>query len=139
MRILGLDVGTKRVGVALSDELLMTAQGLCVIEYEKQMEVFSELAVIFNRRDIAKIVVGLPRNMNGSIGPQAEHVISFKDKLKEQFSVPIILWDERLSTVSAEQTLIASGLSRSRRKQVRDKVAAALILQSYLDNLDETG
>ncbi|MDS1030028.1 Holliday junction resolvase RuvX [Bacillota bacterium LX-D] len=135
MRILGLDVGDKKIGVALSDPLGLTAQGIdtvkCTGEIKKDIEYILK---IINLNEVEQIVVGLPKNMNGSIGPQAKKVIDFAEALGEKSNLPIIFWDERLTTVAAEKTLLAADVSRKKRKLVIDKIAATVILQSYLDN-----
>lgn len=133
MRIMGLDVGEKTIGVAVSDELGWTAQGIEVIKresLEKDMKRIEELIEAYN---IEEIVVGLPKNMNGTLGPRAEMVKKLAAKIKTRFSLPLAFYDERLTTVSAEKTLIAADVSRQKRKKVIDKMAAILILQSYLD------
>jgi len=133
MRILGLDVGDKTIGVAVSDELLLTAQNLTVIKRVSKKEDFLQLKKIIEDYNIGKVVVGLPKNMNGTIGERGETSISFAEKIKNKFGIPIELWDERLTTVSAERVLLEADLSRKKRKEVIDKVAASFILQSYLD------
>jgi len=133
MRILGLDVGDKTIGVALSDELGWTAQGLEVIRRKKLEHDIGRLSEIITQYGVEKIVVGLPKNMNGTLGPRAEITQQFADLLKKEFELPIIFWDERLTTVSAEKTLIEADVSRKKRKSVIDKMAAMLILQGYLD------
>lgn len=139
MRIIGLDYGQKQIGVAISDRLLLTAQGLEVINYGETAEAIERIAELKKEYRVEKIVLGLPRNMNGTLGEQAERVLSFKQLVAEELDIPVITWDERLSTSAAEHTLLQADLSRKKRKQVVDKVAAVLILQSYLDNLDRTG
>ncbi len=135
MRVLGIDYGEKRIGLAISDPLGIIAQGLKVVSAEnffqnKGIEEFRELIKEFK---ISKIVVGFPLNMDGSTGKKGNEVQSFVEQLKKHISLPIVLWDERLTTVAAENILINSDLSRKRRKKVVDKVAAAIILQGYLD------
>ncbi|UOE95572.1 MULTISPECIES: Holliday junction resolvase RuvX [Bacillaceae] len=136
MRILGLDVGTKTIGIAMSDELGWTAQGLDTLmrNPENEQEDFDKLVSIAEEYSISKIVVGLPKNMNGTIGPSGEACQQFAEKLKTFLSCPIILWDERLTTMAAEKMLISADVSRKKRKKVIDKMAAVLILQGYLDN-----
>ena len=133
MRILGLDIGTKRIGVALSDESATIAQGLEVIEVVGLKKVFERINLIIKEFNVQEIVVGIPINMNGSIGKKAEECIRFADKLKQSTNLPVELWDERLSTVESERVLIAASVSRKKRKTVIDKIAAQLILQGYLD------
>jgi putative Holliday junction resolvase len=130
---MGLDVGSKTIGVALSDPLGWTAQGYEVIRRGKAATDFVRLQEIADLYEVEKVVVGLPRNMNGTLGPQVREVVKFIEGLKERLKIPIETWDERLTTVAAEKILIAADLSRARRKKVIDKMAAALILQGYLD------
>ncbi|SKA04545.1 Holliday junction resolvase RuvX [Selenihalanaerobacter shriftii] len=133
MRILGLDLGDKRIGVAVSDALGLTAQGKKVIKNTSLDDVITELKSLIEEYTIDKIVVGLPKNMNGTLGPRAEKTLVFIDSLKEKIDLPIITWDERLSTAAAERTLIEADISRRKRKKVIDKMAAVVILQNYLD------
>jgi len=132
-RKMGLDVGDKTIGVALSDLLGWTAQGLKTIIRKNKKEDFRELEDIIKNNEVDKIVVGLPKNMNGTIGPQGEKVIEFCEDFKKRTNIEIDLWDERLSTVAAEKALISADVSRKKRKQVIDKMAAVYILQGYLD------
>ncbi len=134
MRILGLDVGDRRIGVAVSDELALFAQGLFVLERRSLAVDTAALREVMSEYDVTRIVVGMPRNMNGSYGPQAEKTASFIDRLEQSCGLPCIAWDERLTTQQAERVLIAANQRRSKRKAVRDKLAAQLILQSYLDH-----
>lgn len=133
MRILGLDVGDKTIGVAISDELGWTAQGLEVIRRRKLEDDLLRLVEIIDAYNVDEIVVGLPKNMNGTIGSRAKITVEFSETLRTKVTVPIKLWDERLTTASAERTLIEADVSRKKRKQVVDKMAAMLILQGYLD------
>lgn len=133
MRILGLDVGDKTIGVAISDELGWTAQGLEVIRRRKLEDDLLRLVEIIDAYNVDEIVVGLPKNMNGTIGSRAKITVEFSEILGTKVTVPIKLWDERLTTASAERTLIEADVSRKKRKQVVDKIAAMLILQGYLD------
>jgi putative Holliday junction resolvase len=135
MRILGLDVGTKTIGVAVSDEMGWTGQGIGTIQRTNIRADLAELDGYLQQYAVEKIVVGVPRNMNGSIGRAAEQVYFFIEQLREKFPIPIDTWDERLSTVAAERVLLEADMSRGKRKKVIDKVAAALILQGYLDYL----
>jgi putative Holliday junction resolvase len=134
MRILGIDLGDKKIGVALSDEMGWTAQGLAVIisggGVTENIKRIKELAL---KNKVEKIVVGLPRNMDGSTGPRAEKAREFARRLEKSFGLPVEMWDERLTTAAAEKMLIKADLRRSKRRQVIDKIAAALILQNYLD------
>lgn len=139
MRIGGLDVGDRRIGVAISDELGWTAQGVGVItrtaldaDLVAVREAFAEYAP-------STIVVGLPINMNGTLGPQAAKVKAFADALAGTLAVPIELWDERWSTRGAERALLEADLSRAKRRKVIDKAAAVFILQGYLDRRAAAG
>lgn len=138
-RILGLDVGDKTIGVAVSDPLFLTAQGLKTIKREGICEDLKELEMLIEKYDVFKIVVGLPKNMNNTIGLQAEKVLKFVEEIKEKLDVEVILEDERLTTVAAEKILINGDVSRKKRKKVIDKVAATYILQSYLDRSTKEG
>jgi len=134
-RSMGLDVGDKTIGVAISDLFGWTAQGLETIRRIGIKKDLQRLEVIIKEHDINKIVVGLPKNMNGTIGPQGEKVLEFNERLKGRFKdVEIVLWDERLTTVAAERSLIEADVSRKKRKEVIDKMAAVYILQGYLDS-----
>lgn len=136
MRTMGLDVGSKTVGIALSDELGWTAQGLETLKINEEENVFGfdELGKIIKEYEVGKVVVGLPKNMNGSIGPRGEASQFYARELEERFGVPVILWDERLTTVAAERVLLEADLSRKKRKKVIDKMAAVMILQGYLNS-----
>ncbi|MCT8139568.1 Holliday junction resolvase RuvX [Anaerobacillus sp. CMMVII] len=136
MRTLGLDVGTKTIGVAASDELGWTAQGVETIrrDSENPDNDWEKLSKLIKELDIVKVVVGLPKNMNGTIGPSGEACQQFAEEVKQRFQLPVILWDERLTTVAAEKMLIAADMSRKKRKKVIDKMAAVMILQGYLDS-----
>ncbi len=133
MRVMGLDVGQRRIGVALSDELGLTAQPLKVIERRGE-ETFRELAEIAEERNVGEIVVGLPRRTDGTLGTEASRVMAFAEELRRRLGLPVRFWDERFSTAQAERVLLAADQSRRKRRKVRDKVAAALILQGYLDH-----
>jgi putative Holliday junction resolvase len=132
-RILGLDVGQARIGVAVSDPWGMTAQGLDVISLEDEEEALMRIKALVEERGVSKVVVGLPRNMDGSLGSQAQWTMEFAEKLRERVPVPVEMWDERLTTVWAERILIGAGVRRRKRRDVVDQVAAAILLQSYLD------
>ncbi len=133
MRTMGLDIGSHTIGVAVSDELGITAQGLKTIR-RKSMEVdINEIATIIDQFDIQKIVVGLPKNMDGTLGKQAEMVLNWLNSFLNKIHIPVVTWDERLSTVGASKVLLEADLSRAKRKKVIDKLAAVLILQGYLD------
>lgn len=135
MRIIGLDVGSKTIGVALSDALHMTAQGLMTIDWtENDMSSADNvLQEIIQKHEVSQIVIGLPRHMNGSIGDRAELTQIYGNRLQRKFDIPVEYVDERLSTVAAERTLIEGNMTRERRKKVIDKMAAVIILQQYLD------
>jgi len=135
MRIMGLDVGSKTIGVAISDELEITAQGLKTIKRKAMEDDLRELDAIISQFKIEKIVVGLPKNMDGSLGKQAEFVLGWIEDFKNKIQLPVETWDERLSTVEATKTLLKADLSRKKRKGVIDKVAAVLILQGYLQQI----
>jgi putative holliday junction resolvase len=135
MRILGLDLGSRTIGVAVSDELGITAQGLKTIKRRTKAEDLKEIAGIVDQFKISKIVVGLPKNMDGSLGKQAEMVFQWIKDLRERISLPFVTWDERLSTVGASKVLLEADLSRKKRKSVIDKLAAVLILQGYLNQV----
>ncbi len=139
MKILGLDIGEKRIGIAISDELGYTAQGMRVLNrscLEDDLEVIKDLIAV---ERVTEIVVGLPKNMDGSLGESAEKVLFFAKKIEEFVSVPVILWDERWTTAEATRLLVEADLSRAKRRKVVDKLAAVLILQGYLDSLDHLG
>jgi len=133
MRILGLDIGSKRIGVAISDPLGITAQGVMTLERESDEADFEHLRAIVSEREVGEIVVGLPLNMNGSHGPQAKAATLFADAIKEKLNLPVKLWDERMSTSQVERIMIDGGASRAKRKKKIDKLAAQVILQSYLN------
>jgi len=130
MRILGIDYGTKRIGIAVTDPLGLGAQPLKVIE--NGPKTFDELKDLIAEYSIGKIIVGLPKNMDGSIGLSAENVLSFVEKLKRTFDVPLETYDERLSTSEAQKTLINHDMKRADRKKTVDKLAAAYMLQAYI-------
>ena len=132
-RIMGLDVGDKTIGVAVSDLMGLTAQGVKTIKRVGKKKDIEALKEIIKERQVNKIVSGLPKNMNGTLGPQCEKVIKFCELLEEETGIKIEYWDERLSTVAAERTLIQGNVRRENRKGVIDMVAAVIILQGYLD------
>ena len=132
-RIMGLDVGDKTIGVAVSDLMGLTAQGVKTIKRVGKKKYIEALKEIIKERQVNKIVSGLPKNMNGTLGPQGEKVIKFCELLEEETGIKIEYWDERLSTVAAERTLIQGNVRRENRKGVIDMVAAVIILQGYLD------
>ncbi len=135
MRVLGIDLGEKRVGVAISDELYLTAQGLTVLSRKELGRDLSPLKNICREYEVSEIVLGYPLNMNASRGEAAREAEMFKKYLEEQTGIPVHLWDERLTTASAEKTMLEADLSRNKRKKVRDKLSAVFILQSYLSSL----
>lgn len=133
-RILGLDIGQKRIGLALSDKLGYTAQGLNTLartDIDRDIEGLKE---VIKEYGVEEIVVGFPVNMNGSIGPSAEKIMEFVEILKENIGLPIKKWDERLTSLQAKRVLLQADLSRKKRKKAVDKLAAQLILQGYLEN-----
>ena len=134
MRVMGLDIGSRTIGVAVSDELELTAQGLKTIKRRSFGEDCEELSQIIHQFEVRKVVVGLPKNMDGTLGKQAELTFKWIKSFQQKISLPIVTWDERLSTVGASRVLIEADLSRKKRKGVIDKVAAVLILQGYLDH-----
>ncbi|MFE5323306.1 Holliday junction resolvase RuvX [Paenibacillus sp. NPDC056579] len=133
-RLMGLDYGDKTIGIAVSDELGWTAQGLEVIRRTTEERDLARIREIIGLYDVKELVVGLPKNMNNTIGPRGEICIAFAQSLQEALQMPVHLWDERLTTASAQRTLIEADVSRKKRKQVIDKMAAALILQGYMDS-----
>jgi putative Holliday junction resolvase len=138
MRIMGLDYGSKTVGVAISDALGITAQGIETIERKEENKLRQTLArieALVKEYEVEKIVLGFPKNMNNTIGERAEKTLELKEKLERRIGIPVILWDERLTTVEAERTLIESKVRRENRKKYIDKIAAVFILQGYLDSL----
>lgn len=132
-RIMGLDIGDKTIGVAVSDLMGMTAQGIKTIKRTSKKNDIEEIKQIIKEKQVNLIVSGLPKNMNGTIGPQGEKVQKFCELIKEETGLEIEFWDERLTTVAAEKTLITADVSRKKRKNVIDMMAAVLILQGYLD------
>ena len=135
MRILALDHGTKRIGVALSDELKMIAQPLEYIPAEPFADFLSRLKEILREKEVELVLLGLPRNMDGTYGPAALKVQDFAAALRNAITIPVQTWDERLTSVQANRFLIQGGVRRDKRKEKVDKTAAAILLQSYLDGL----
>lgn len=135
MRYLGLDVGSKTVGVAVSDPFGWTAQGVEIIPIDEELEDFGldRLGELIGEYKVEALVLGLPKNMNNSIGPRAEASQKYGQLVIDRFDLPVFYQDERLTTVQAERMLIANDVSRKKRKKVIDKLAAVLILQNYLD------
>jgi putative Holliday junction resolvase len=138
MRMMGLDIGSHTIGVAISDELEITAQGLKTLRRKSLEEDFKEIDTIMRQFEIEKIVVGLPKNMDGTLGKQAEFILKWVKVLVAKIPVPVVTWDERLSTAAASKVLLEADLSRRKRKKVIDKLAAVLILQGYLDRSRRT-
>ena len=134
MRILALDVGTKRIGVAISDELLITAQGRDTIYRQDPVRDLESINNLIKANDVTEVVVGLPLNMNGTYSDKTKEVVAFIDSLAKIVTVPVKTWDERLSTVQAERVLLEADVSRRKRRHTQDKLAAQVILQSYLDS-----
>ena len=135
MRIMSLDVGSRTIGVACSDALLMTAQGIETVRRTSLEKDFNRLKEIIAEYEDHEIVVGMQKNMNGNKSEREEKTEEFVEKMKEVIDLPVAFWDERLSTVMAERQLIAADVSRKKRKSVIDKMAAVVILQGYLDRL----
>lgn len=142
MRILGLDYGSKTVGVAVSDPLGITAQGVETIERKEENKLRRTLARIeelCREYNVEKIVLGLPKNMNDTLGDRAQVSEEFREKLERRTALPVVMWDERLTTVMAERVLQENKVRREDRKKYIDKIAAVIILQSYLDMLAADG
>lgn len=133
MRILGLDLGTKTIGVAVSDPLGFTAQGITTVKRKNSNSDIEEIKRIYDEYSVQTIVIGLPKNMNGTIGEAGERTYKFCEKLKAAFNPEIVYWDERLTTVAAHRAMLEADLSREKRKKIVDKIAATFILQGYLD------
>ena len=134
MRIMGLDLGESRIGVALSDELLLTAQGLCVLHSRGIANDLAQVVELIEKNAVTHLVIGLPRNMDGSSGPMVDKVKDFGQQLAVRKPELVLeYWDERLTTTAAQRVLVEADMSRSRRRKVVDKVAAGLILQGYMD------
>ena len=138
MKIMGLDLGSKTVGVAISDSLLITAQPVETItrkEENKLRQTLARIEALIEEHGVEKIVLGYPKNMNDTVGPRAQFSEEFKDKLERRTGLEVILWDERLTTVAADEVLIESNVRRENRKKYVDQIAAVFILQEYLDNI----
>lgn len=138
MRILGLDYGSRTVGVAVSDPLGLTAQGLETIwrkQENKLRQTLARIEALADEYQADRIVVGYPKNMNNTIGERAQKSLEFKEMLERRTGLPVIMWDERLTTVEANRTLMEAGVRRENRKQYLDELAAVFILQGYLDFL----
>jgi putative Holliday junction resolvase len=139
MRALGLDFGERRIGVAVSDELGWTASAVGTVERTGDDGEFRRIAEMAQQYQADVIVVGLPVNMDGTLGPGAEKCKAFAERLRQTLNMPVHLWDERLTTVTAERTLIEAGMGRRKRKRVVDRLAAAVMLQHYLDSRAKRG
>jgi len=134
--VMGLDIGTRRIGVAVSDDLGLTAHGRDTIQRTGFKADLGRIQELVRSEGAEQIVVGLPKNMDGSPGTGAEEVLRFAKALKDRLAIPVHSWDERLTTVMAEKTLLMADVSRRKRKKVIDKLAAVIILQGYLDGLN---
>jgi putative Holliday junction resolvase len=134
---MGLDVGDKRIGIAVSDPLGWTAQGHSVLHRTSLQKDLNQLQELCREMEVEKLVVGFPRNMNGTIGPKAQQIEEFARILQEHVNLPLDFWDERMTTKIAERVLIEADVSRRKRRQVIDKMAAINILQGYLDGLNK--
>ena len=138
MRIMGLDYGSKTVGVAISDPLGLTAQGIetiCRKEENKLRKTLARIEALAQEYQVEEIVLGFPKNMNNTVGDRAEKSLEFKEMLERRTALPVTMWDERLTTVEAERTLIENNVRREDRKKYVDKIAAVFILQGYLDSV----
>lgn len=136
MRIMGLDFGSKTVGAAISDPLLITAQGIEIIrrkDENKLRQTLARIEELIQEYEVKEIVLGLPKNMNNTEGPRVMMTMEFKEKLERRTGLPVHTWDERLTTVAAGKTMMEAGVRRENRKEYVDKIAAVLILQGYLD------
>ena len=140
-RYLGLDFGSKTVGAAVSDPLGITAQGIEIIRRERENKLRRTLARIeelIEQYQVTEIVLGYPKNMNGTLGERAEKTEAFRDLLEQRTLLPVTLWDERLTTVAADHAMMEAGIRREHRKEYVDEIAAVLILQGYLDSLNSS-
>jgi putative Holliday junction resolvase len=135
LRALGLDIGEKRIGVAVSDPDGLIAIPLTIVERKSDDSALSEITALIREHDIERLVVGLPRSLDGSLGKQAQAVQSFAQALRALTSLPVVDWDERLSTLYAQRMMVEAGVKRDKRKKRLDSVAAAIVLQGYLDRL----
>lgn len=139
MRVIGLDLGDKTIGVAVSDGLGITAQGLTTVLRRSNSKDMEALKAYIDEYEAGEIVVGLPKNMDGTLGPQADKALAFAEKLKAEFGLPVVLYDERLTTSLVQRALIEADVSRAKRKKVVDMLAAQVILQGYLDRKKREG
>lgn len=136
MRVMGLDLGTKTVGVAISDALQITAQGIEIIrrkDENKLRQTLARIEELIVEYEVGEVVIGLPKHMNNDLGDRAQFSLDFKEKLERRTGLSVALWDERLTTVSADRIMMEAGVRREDRKEYVDKIAATLILQGYLD------
>lgn len=134
---MGLDLGSKTVGVAISDPLLITAQGIEIIrrkDENKLRQTLARIEALIEEYEVDRIVLGLPKNMNDTLGERAQLSLEFKEKLERRTGLPVVMWDERLTTVAADRAMMEAGIRRENRKDYVDKIAACLILQGYLDS-----
>jgi putative Holliday junction resolvase len=136
---MALDIGTKRVGVAMSDEMGWTAQPLEVVPRRPEAGFVRRVKELIDQHQVRRLILGLPVRLDGTVGPEAQAVLQLAERLKTEIDVPIETWDERLTTTEAEDVLLEADVSRKKRKQVIDKIAAALILKSYLEAAERTG
>ena len=134
MKIMGIDFGTKRIGVAVSDELFLMAHGLDSIERKGIVKDLEFIGDLVRDNSVSEIVVGLPLNMNGTYSEKTKETALFVEQLSKSVAVPVKTWDERLTSVQAERTLLEADMSRAKRRKLSDKLAAKFILQSYLDS-----
>ena len=137
MRIMGLDFGSKTVGVAISDPLFITAQGIEIIrrkDENKLRQTLARIEELIVEYEVSKIVLGFPKNMNDTLGERAALSLEFQDKLERRTGLPVVMWDERLTTVAADKAMMEAGIRRENRKDYVDMIAACLILQGYLDS-----
>ena len=134
MRILGLDVGRKRIGMAMSDPMAIVAQGVRSLEVKNEGDALTQISGFIKENSVGEAVVGLPLNMNGTEGPMTKEVRAFANKLKEKTGVPVKMWDERLTSLQVERQLVFLDVSRAKRKKINDMLAAQIILQNYLDS-----
>lgn len=135
MRVLGLDVGDKTIGVAVSDPLGFTAQGITTINRKNDEADIEQLIKICSEYNVETIICGLPKNMNGTLGEQGQKVLEFCKIIEDNIKLPIKMWDERLTTVAAQRAMLEANMSRAKRKKLVDKIAATYILQGYLDSI----
>lgn len=142
MRILGLDFGSKTVGVAVSDEMLITAQGVEIVRRKspsKLRQTLARIEELIEQYGVEKIVLGYPKNMNNTEGERCEKTKEFKEMLERRTGLEVVLWDERLTTVAADRSMMETGIRRENRKEYVDEIAAIFILQGYLDFLRNSG